>query len=261
MKLKNEQMNGLRLLKMKITVDNQKFELDFREISDVTIQALNDDLKTRDFSCNCIYYDFLNRRIYDNFNSMGNYGLDSENKIQGYKDIKEGVLRWNPEINLGIFEDATRYLRAIRLMNKCKFKLAYVLECEIKDNGKNNIKKYDKNLRIIMELNKMMKNDKLVYQNIESLFKFDIIVGIFKGIKLKENIRMKEIREKLKLFLKLQGKLMKMDYEDKRMFITLKYMKHSLRVLMLLMILQEKTGIENTMKNIKNSKYLFVSQI
>lgn len=260
--LNNENSAGLRLLKAKVKIaSGEEFELDFREIDGLELNHLQKDTETRDFTCNGLYFDFINGFLYDDFTNINYDFLIPERinmDIKSFSDLKKKILRWNPTKKKEIFKDATRYLRAIRISNKCNLKIEEELKEEIVKNGSKNIRKYDKNKRIIFELNKLMKKDEMILKDISLLFKLQLIYGLFKGVKIIKEVSLKEIKEKMKVFLKMQNYLLKKDYEDKRNNLTLQFKREYFRVLMLMLIIQREDGIQNIIKNISNSKFLFV---
>lgn len=144
----------LLLKKYEIFHNERKYELDMREIKRGTISSLLEDSKGRDFNINALYYDFVNDVVYDDFST-----LDTDEECESIREIQSKVITWNRYQRKKIFNDPTRFLRAIRFKNKLNFQLSNQLEKYMKIYAPSILSGYQKKMRIINEVNKMMKRD------------------------------------------------------------------------------------------------------
>lgn len=99
---------GSRLIIFKF----ENLKVDIRELG--ISQTISDDLKSRDFTCNCLYFDFSTSQILD----AGRY----------YPDVSGRCIKTTNSFYSTFFYDFDRFFRLIRLKVSKKLKLDPILE-------------------------------------------------------------------------------------------------------------------------------------
>lgn len=146
-------------------------EFDFRELASTYSHPI-DDLKTRDFTVNGLYYDIFLKRVKD-FNKGPNMEPN-----QGIADIAAKTIRCINSFSL-TFQDVSRYIRAIRFQISKGFVIEPELLKHIEKNGAATIWKMSlKDLwSVIKEIAKLLKSEKHFVEGMIAIMKHGFISG------------------------------------------------------------------------------------
>lgn len=146
-------------------------EFDFRELASTYSHPI-DDLKTRDFTVNGLYYDIFQKVVKD-FNKGPNMEPN-----QGIADIEGKIIRCINSFTL-TFQDISRYIRAIRFEVSKGFTIEPELKKHIEKNGASTIWKMSlKDLwSVIKEIGKILKSDKHFVNGMLTIMKHGFIPG------------------------------------------------------------------------------------
>ena len=146
-------------------------EFDFRELAS-TFSHPVDDLKTRDFTVNGLYYDIYLKHVKD-FNKGPNMEPN-----QGIADIEAKVIRCINSFSI-TFQDVSRYVRAIRFEVSKGFAIEPELRKHLEKNAAPTIWKMSfKDLwSVIKEIGKLLKNDKHFVNGMIAVLKHGLIPG------------------------------------------------------------------------------------
>lgn len=119
---RNSRIIGKRFRLVHVFFGSKIFEVStFRSLADGTVGntfgTMDEDVQRRDFTINALYYDPLKEQLID--------------YVDGFKDIKKGIIK--PVISLDIIfvEDPVRMLRAIKYSATTGFKIPYKLHNKI----------------------------------------------------------------------------------------------------------------------------------
>lgn len=149
----------------------EAIEFDFREL-DSNYKHPVDDLKTRDFTVNGLYYDINQRRVLD-FNKGSNF---EDN--QGIADIHSKIIRCINPFPL-TFSDVSRYVRAVRF----EVSKGFTMEPSLKEHfDKKAVKTvWGMSMKdlwsVIKEIGKLLKSDKHFVQGMVYISESGLIPG------------------------------------------------------------------------------------
>lgn len=146
-------------------------EFDFRELASTYSHPI-DDLKTRDFTVNGLYYDIYQKTVKD-----FNRGPNME-PHQGIADIQAKTIRCINSFAL-TFQDVSRYVRAIRFEVSKGFTIEPELKQHIEKLGAATIWKMSlKDLwSVIKEIAKLLKSDKHFVEGMLAVMRLGFISG------------------------------------------------------------------------------------
>ena len=165
-KLKTGTCVGLRLLSIEISMwgidgEVQKLILDLREMR--RNHTIEDDVKTRDFTMNGIYFSPYSRLVLD--------------ICRGLEDIQKKVIRTIDGVSK-TFEDVRRYLRVIRFKNSKTLEYEPDIQSRLINNASSSLKNYPKKYELIREFGKLMSDDGYWIDSISDAIRYDLIWGV-----------------------------------------------------------------------------------
>lgn len=149
----------------------EDIDFDFREL-DSNFKHPVDDLRTRDFTVNGLYYDVSKKEVRD-----FNFGPSMESK-QGIRDLNSKIIRCiNPFAVT--FSDVSRYLRAIRFEVSKGFKMEETLLSHFEKHAAKAVWKTPmKDLwAVIKEIGKIMKGDTNFVEGMVAVMQHGLILG------------------------------------------------------------------------------------
>ena len=156
---------------VKLDTKPYSIDFDFRELN-VNCTTLEEDLKTRDFTVNGLYYDIFEKKVIDLIK-----GPNQENH-QGISDLKSKVIRCINSFE-STFMDESRYIRAVRLLITKKFKLEYELEKHIKEKAANNLRNMQPSLlfSVTKEIGKLVDKNEYFVEGMLELLRNCFLLG------------------------------------------------------------------------------------
>lgn len=162
---------NIKAINMETKIILEDIDFDFREL-DSNFKHPVDDLKTRDFTVNGLYYDVSKGEIRD-------FNLGPAMEVnQGIRDLRDKVIRCiNPFAVT--FSDISRYLRAVRF----EVTKSFTMEESLRDHFEKHAAKavWKTSLKdlwaVIKEIGKILKSDCHFVDGMVAVMKHGLILG------------------------------------------------------------------------------------